>query len=183
MSNQIHFSCFFVYYSIHVIFYAPRRGFPGINATTKHNALVKYIFDLCGKAGIPCEREPRAFSTWRCGECGTQVPPENKAIHEKTCKGRQYYRSGLDLVVFWNTGEIFYDLSVVHELSSSNQNKTCTKLLQDVIARKNETYVATGMIPDYAFQCLPVLSCGSLHQNTRFVLHALANSTAMLKRC
>ena len=50
----------------------------GFNATTKHNSLVKYLFDLANKAGIPCEKEPRAFSTWRCGVCSRKIEPENK---------------------------------------------------------------------------------------------------------
>ena len=41
----------------------------GLNATVKHNRLVKYIFDLAQKAGIQCEKEPRSFSTWQCGNC------------------------------------------------------------------------------------------------------------------
>ena len=80
-----------------------------------------------------------------------------------------------------STGEIFYDVSIIHELAPSNQSKTCVKLMQDVIRRKKDTYVTTCMIPEFAFQCLPIFSCGSLHQNTRFLIHALADA-AMLDR-
>ena len=122
----------------------------GLNTTMKHNRLVKYIFDLAQKAGIQCEKEPRSFSTWQCGICKNKVFPSNKMIHDKTCAGRQLFRSGPDLVIYWSTGEIFYDLTVVHELSNSNQAKSCSQLLTDAIKRKRDTYVVCSY-------------CGCLH--------------------
>ena len=56
----------------------------GLNATVKHNALVKYIGDLCIRAGIPCEIEPRAFTTWTCQACNANVNYENQVIHQRT---------------------------------------------------------------------------------------------------
>ena len=103
-------------------------------------------------------------------------------IHDKTCAGRQLFRSGPDLVIYWSTGEIFYDLTVVHELSNSNQVKSCSQLLTDAIKRKRDTYVTSGKIPDFAFQCIPVLSCGSLHQNTRSLLRVLSEAALLNRR-
>ena len=151
----------------------------GQNATVKHNRLVKYLFDLSQKSGIPCEREPRAFSSWKCATCKVAVNPENRGIHEKTCSGRQLFRSGPDLVIYWSTGELFYDLTVIHELAPSIISKTCANLAKEAIKRKHQTYVESGKIPDVAFQCLPVFSCGSLHQNTRFLIHALADAACL----
>ena len=42
----------------------------GSNVTTKHDALVRRIYNLCMKAGIPCEREPRQFTSYKCTSCG-----------------------------------------------------------------------------------------------------------------
>ena len=55
----------------------------GLNATVKHNALVKYIGDLCIRAGIPCEIEPRAFTMWTCQACNANVNYENKVHSSK----------------------------------------------------------------------------------------------------
>ena len=41
----------------------------GINASFKHNTLVHYIHKMCLNAGIPCEKEPRRFSSVHCTTC------------------------------------------------------------------------------------------------------------------
>ena len=56
------------------------------------------------------------------------------------------------------------------------------QLLTDAIKRKRDTYVTSGKIPDFAFQCIPVLSCGSLHQNTRSLLHVLSDAALLNRR-
>ena len=147
----------------------------GFNATAKHNMLTKFLYDLCMKAGIPCEREPRSFSTWSCLTCGNTVDYNNQHLHHKTCGGRQFHRSGPDLAIYWNSGVVFYDLTVVHELAPSHRNKKCSQLVREAIQRKNETYVNSGMIPAEAFECLPVLSCGSLHKSTRGLIKSLTD--------
>ena len=67
---------------------------------------------------------------------------------------------GPDLVVFWNSGEIFYDFTVIHELAPSNLGTKCGKLFRDAIKRKQDTYVRSGLISEETFRCVPVLSGG-----------------------
>ena len=95
----------------------------GSNATTRHNALVRHIYDLCLKAGLPCEREPRQFSTFRCVKCAETVADGQKLHHQRKCGTHSFHRSGPDLVVFWATGEVYYDLTVVNELAKSHLGK------------------------------------------------------------
>ena len=153
----------------------------GINTTVKHNSLVGFLHRLCVKAGIPCETEPRNFSTWKCIACRSTISPENQLVHQKTCAGKKLCRSGPDLVIYWNTGAVFYDLTVIHELSMSNRGKKCTQLMNDALQRKSNTYVRTNLIREDSFQCLPVLAGGALHRNTQNLVHSLADA-AMLNR-
>ena len=59
----------------------------GHNVTTKHHALVRYLYELCLRAGLPCEREPRQFSYYECSACAATIHPENKTEHARTCVG------------------------------------------------------------------------------------------------
>ena len=153
----------------------------GFNTTAKHNALVAFLQRLCHKAGLPCEKEPRAFSSWKCLQCGDIISPSNHVTHQKVCTGRRLCRSGPDLVIYWNNGEVYYDLTVIHELSQSNRSKKCIQLINDAIKKKHNTYVQTNIIREECFQCLPVLSGGSLHRNTQSLIHAIADA-ALLDR-
>ena len=105
----------------------------GINATTKHNRMVRQLYTLCIKAGIPCELEPRQFATYTCGKCGTTVDGENKASHQRTCGSGSFHHSGPDLVIHWADGDIFYDFTVIHELSQSNIKRSGAILMRDAI--------------------------------------------------
>ena len=152
---------------------------PGLNATAKHNSLVNFLYELCLKAGIPCEKEPRNFATFSCTQCNEKVDPDYRRTHGKVCGGRSFRRSGPDLVVFWNSGEIFYDFTVIHELAPSNLGTKCGKLFRDAIKRKQDTYVRSGLISEETFRCVPVLSGGSLHENTKSLLNALADACCL----
>ena len=146
----------------------------GINATTKHNSLTRYIYELCLKAGLPCAREPREFTSYTCSACSQVLSEENKIEHAKLCRGAALHRSGPDLVIYWASGATYYDLTVVHELSPSYERVSAQKALQDAIARKHAKYVKSTMLRNDQFQCLPILSCGALHNNTKSLLQLLA---------
>ena len=154
----------------------------GLNATTKHNTLVNFIYELCMKTGIPCEKEPRALSTFRCTQCNEIVNPNHRKLHEKTCGGRSFHRSGPDIVIYWATGEIYYDLTVIHELAPSNLDTKCAHLFRDACRRKHDTYVKTGKIMAESFQCIPVLSGGAMHSNTKALMDALADACGMQRK-
>ena len=147
----------------------------GNNATTKHDALVRRIYDLCMKAGVPCEREPRQFTTYKCSTCGESFPHWRKREHQQICRNASLHRSGPDIVIYWASGEVFYDLTVIHELAPSNLRRGSGALMRDAIARKHNTYVASGMIPQERFKCIPVLSGGAMHQGLKTLLHTLAD--------
>ena len=146
----------------------------GINASFKHNTLVRYIHKMCLNAGIPCEKEPRRFSSVHCTTCRAPITEETSYNHSKVCAGRQTHRNGPDLVIHWQSGEIYYDLTVIHELAPSRIQQKCGRLINEAIKRKQATYVASGLIPALSFQCLPVLSGGSLHKNLKNLLDTLA---------
>ena len=148
---------------------------PGNNATTKHNALVRHVHELALKAGLPCEREPRQFTSYRCTACSESFAPHQKRNHERKCGTGRIQRSGPDLVIYWASGEKYYDLTIAHELSPSNQGKRGHRLMQDAIKRKQVTYVNSGLIPGNEFECLPLLSGGALHRNTENLLKTLAD--------
>ena len=42
--------------------------------------------------------------------------------------------------------------------------------------------MATGLIPEENFMCIPVLASGSLHSNTRLLLHAIADATLAVRQ-
>ena len=146
----------------------------GINATTKHNSLTRYIYELCLKAGLPCAREPREFTTYTCSACSQVLSEETKIEHSKLCRGAVLNRSGPDLVIYWASGATYYDLTVVHELSPSYEKMSPQKAMQDAIPRKHTKYVKSSMLQNDQFQCLPISSCGALHNNTKSLLQILA---------
>ena len=75
------------------------RNCPGINATTKHNALVRYLYELCLKGGIPAEREPRQFTSYKCSACSETVVENRKPEHMKKCTPDGYHSQGKGLAV------------------------------------------------------------------------------------
>ena len=123
------------------------------------------------------EKEPRTFSTLRCTQCDEVVDPSHKRTHEKTCGGKSFRRSGPDLVVHWASGEIYYDLTIVHELAPSNLAVKCANLFREACKRKHDTYVKTGKIAEESFKCIPILSGGSMHTDTQALLTALADAS------
>ena len=148
----------------------------GANATTRHNALVRHIYDLCLRAGIPCEREPRQFTSYRCLKCTEAVSEQRKQEHQKTCGTTSFHRSGPDLVIFWVSGEIFYDFTVTNELSKSNIHKRGAQLMQEAEKRKLDTYVNSDLIPREKFVCLSVLAGGAMNKSSVALLKALADA-------
>ena len=149
---------------------------PGNNTTMKHNALVRRIYNLCLKAGIPCEREPRQFTSYKCSSCGDIMDCGRKREHQQICKDDVMHRSGPDLAIYWASGEVYYDLTVVHELALSNLGKRGSALMKEALLRKRQTYVNTGLITSDKFQCLPILSGGSMHENLKILLKSLADA-------
>ena len=151
----------------------------GNNTTMKHNNLVRIIYELCMKAGVPCEREPRQFTSFKCSTCGESFPQWRKTDHQKVCRNASLHRSGPDIVIHWATGEIFYDLTIIHELAPTNARKRSGTLMREAITRKHSAYVASGMIPQERFVCLPVLSGGAMHHGLRHLLHTLADCSGL----
>ena len=146
----------------------------GVNVTTKHHALVRYIYELCLKSGLTCEKEPRQFSSFQCSGCQNSVTEENLTEHQRSCRG-SVRRSGPDLMIYWADGPMYYDLTVVHEFSAAHINKTPQKMMNEVITKKRDRYVTSGMIANDRFMCIPVLSGGALHKHTKRLLTALAD--------
>ena len=48
----------------------------GMNCTRKHSHIVRYLSNLCGKAGLPCALEPRLYSSFFCTKCKCSISPE-----------------------------------------------------------------------------------------------------------
>ena len=109
---------------------------------------------VCIKAGIPCEEETRSVSTWACLTCRNVIDFSNQHCHHKVCGGKNHHRSGPDLVIYWNTGPIFHDLTIIHEMAATNRTKKYPNLLRNAIQRKMQTYVQSGMFHTDGFQCL-----------------------------
>ena len=148
----------------------------GNNASSKHHAMVKRLHELCAKAGIPCELEPRHLSSYKCAACGDTIEGDRKVEHQRTCGTASFHRSGPDLAIHWASGVMYYDFTIVHELSQSNLSRTGTQLMKDAISRKVKTYVASGLLNSSQFQCVPILSGGAMHTKTKQLIHALADA-------
>ena len=153
----------------------------GLNVSVKHHTLVNFIYELCMRTGIPCEKEPRLFSTFRCVQCNEAIDPKLRKTHERVCGGRSFRRSGPDVVIYWTTGEVYYDLTVIHELAPSNLETKCVHLFKDACKRKHATYVQSNKISANSFKCIPVLSGGCLHSNTKSLLDALADACGKVR--
>ena len=135
----------------------------GANATTRHHALVRHIYDLCLQTGVPCEREPRQFTTYRCLKCNESVNEQRKHEHQKKCGTASFHRSGPDLAIYWASGEIFYDLTIINEISKTNLGKRSNQLMQEAEKRKVDTYVNSDLIPHEKFTCVSILAGGAMN--------------------
>ena len=153
----------------------------GNNATVKHNRMVRRLYELCLKGGIPCELEPRHLSSFKCKVCGDAIAEVQKQEHQRTCGTGSFVRSGPDIVIHWPAGDIYYDFTLIHELSPSNLGKTGARLMKDAIGRKIKAYVSTGLIPQEQFLCIPMLSGGALHKNTKLLLKSLADVCGLVR--
>ena len=151
----------------------------GNNATAKHNRMVRNIYELCIKSGLPCELEPRQFSTYTCAKCGASVDGDGKSHHLRTCGSGSFYHSGPDIVIHWASGDVYYDFTIVHELSQSNVGRSTAQLFRDAIKRKVSKYVASKLIPNEQFQCVPMLSGGAMHSNTKALITTLADACGL----
>ena len=106
----------------------------GMNCTKKHSHIVRYLAELCAKAGLPRITEPRLHSSFFCTKCKCSISAEVAEHHP--CKARRI-RSGPDLAIMWpHMGEVLYDFTVVHTCCNSYSKQTSTSLLQQVIDKK-----------------------------------------------
>ena len=149
----------------------------GANATTRHHALVRHIYDLCLQTGVPCEREPRQFTTYRCLKCNESVNEQRKHEHQKKCGTASFHRSGPDLAIYWASGEIFYDLTIINEISKTNLGKRSNQLMQEAEKRKVDTYVNSGLIPHEKFTCVSILAGGAMNKSGLALLKSLADAS------
>ena len=144
----------------------------GMNATRKHSSLVRFLADLCSKAGLPSVIEPRMHASFYCTKCKAHISPES--IEKHPCRARRI-RSGPDLGIMWpHMGDVPYDITVVHTGSLSYRKMTETQLLQNAIERKRKKYVESGGIEEDYFKCIAMTESGSLHEHTRNLIASLA---------
>ena len=144
----------------------------GMNCTRKHSHIVRYLADLCAKAGLPCVIEPRIHSSFYCTKCKCSISAEVSDQHP--CKARRI-RSGPDLAIMWpHMGEVLYDFTVVHTCCNSYKKQTSNYLLQQAQERKFKKYVTEKGVDSEAFRCIAASDCGVLHNDTKQLLKALA---------
>ena len=144
----------------------------GMNCTRKHSHIVRYLADLCSKAGLPCIIEPRIHSSFFCTKCKCSISAEVAEHHP--CKARRI-RSGPDLAIMWpHMGEVLYDFTVVHTCCSSYAKQTSTALMQHVLDKKFKKYVTEKGVESDSFRCLAASDCGLLHNDTKTLLKALS---------
>ena len=115
-------------------------------------------------------------------KCAETVADGQKLHHQRKCGTHSFHRSGPDLVVFWATGEVYYDLTVVNELAKSHLGKKASHLLQEAQKKKVATYVDSNLIPREQFVCLPLLTGGAMNKSTINFLHSLADANGFERR-
>ena len=67
----------------------------GMNCTRKHSHIVRYLSNLCGKAGLPCAVEPRLYSSFFCTKCKCSIS------HQKQQRGTHAELVVYDLAQIW----------------------------------------------------------------------------------
>ena len=144
----------------------------GMNSTRKHSHIVRYLSNLCAKAGLPCAIEPRLYSSFFCTKCKCSISPE--AAERHPCRARRI-RSGPDLAIMWpDVGEVLYDVTVIHTCCSGYRKQSSRALLQSAVERKHRKYIVEkGLEPEY-FRCIAVTDCGLMHEETKNLIKTLA---------
>ena len=95
----------------------------------------------------------------------------------------RFHRSGPDLVVFWATGEVYYDLTVVNELAKSHLGKKSeSPITRGSKKRKSQHMWTPNLIPREQFVCLPLLTGGAMNKSTINFLHSLADANGFERR-
>ena len=101
--------------------------------------------------------------------------PADHARHAASGCTSNPLRSGPDLrAIMPDQGEMIYDHTTVHEMSSSYLTTPIHKLVDGKIKEKVVKYVDSGMIAPHAFVVLPVFSLGGIHPNTVSFLRTMA---------
>ena len=68
-----------------------------------------------------------------------QISPrikKKKKNHQRTCGSGSFYHSGPDIVIHWASGDVYYDFTIVHELSQSNVGRSTAQLFR-IVAKES----------------------------------------------
>jgi len=156
---------------------------PGINATTRHNALRDYICRILRESSVLFEREPRDFEKHSCRRCAAVITRNQVAEHIRVCNGK-LDRHGPDLRIVWpgddngDAGEIFYDLTVIH-VTAPSYNASGVKaesLISERDDEKQRYYRNANLQDGQTLVVLPVRALGGLPIVTVELLHRVARA-------
>jgi hypothetical protein len=136
----------------------------GPNATKKHNEVVKYLAHLCDDADVDAQMEPRDLEAFRCHSCAATIPRQQKEAHHAICRAN-FSRTGPDLRVFWPSGSVVYDVTIVHTTAPSHAHTEPSRIVADKVAAKNALY--GPLLGDEPFVVLPARALGTIEKPLR----------------
>jgi len=160
---------------------------PGVNVTSRHNALRDYVCRLLRDTSLPFEREPRDFEKHSCRRCSLNITRQSMPDHAKNCGGK-LDRHGPDLRIVWSgdddgvAGEIFYDFTVIHVTAPSynSSGMKAEALIADREREKQRYYREANLTDDQVLVVLPVRALGGLGAATIELLRRVA---VVAERC
>jgi len=144
----------------------------GQNATKKHHAIVNLLAQMCARAGVACDKEPRDLQAYNCHGCGSLVSAAGRDTHKNNCHGK-FSRTGPDLRITWHNGATtVYDVTVVHTTAPSHANTRPGRIVDKKVADKTAFY--TPLLAGEPFVVLPVRALGKIEDETRALIKTLS---------
>jgi hypothetical protein len=152
----------------------------GANSNIKHNACVKFLFDLAKSAGLAAILEPKEFAEYTCPKAGCRksgIKYCDAKAHSYACGGVNLIRQGPDLEIHWSESErMVYDWTDLHATCDSLIKTLTSSAVRSKKLEKVAKYVGTNMIPASEFTVLLVFSLGGMDAATKTLLCRLADA-------
>ena len=146
---------------------------PGVNATTRHDGVTKFVFHDTVSPFCDAFWEPEGLQQFRCTECGARdVTSADAVSHATTCgidvKALKRNRSGPDNEIWWEgVNQQYYDFTVINALCPSHVNSALDTLVSAVTRTKHVKYVESKKIPPNRFTVLACFTLGGVTEATR----------------
>jgi len=140
----------------------------------KHNRVVALLASLCVQAGLDHVVEPRELEAFKCHSCHELVARTARREHKQRCHGT-FSRTGPDLRIWWPTGPVLYDVTIIHATAPSYANVPVENVIRAKTTHK-ENFYGPLLDPHEPFVVLPARALGFIEKPLQSLVFELADA-------